>query len=784
MPTSLKSGSISKVRIAVEKQEQRRRRSTPLEKEERGHLTDHETAKEKGYTSYIAAELDANFSGPFVIGDGKTYGGYKNPPLTKGQKYDVIFGIVLTVGGVTTVAYRSFGILITVMGKTSVNVPGLAAGLAVFMVVIIIIIPVVIIMRKKRRRQGGETESFGTELHDRSTMPEFEHAEHELTKYESTVPIVPIKAGKEFSNLQDRIVNLSHLTPYVKSLRGERENEFKDEFEELPVGVVKSTKEAKKPENSALNRYKNIATYDHSRVILQPIGEEKSDYINASYIHGYDKEKAYIASQGPLPNSVAATWRMIWQKRCATIIMLTKLEEMGKKKCEQYWPSQGKKTYGPFTIQLAEEYKFTDYEKRILKVTLKGEVRTVKFFHFTAWPDHNVPKFACSLLEFRENVLKEIEYGKAPIMVHCSAGVGRTGTFIAIDYLIRQGKAEKKVNFYECVRKMREQRPNMVQNLGQYTHIHDAILEFFKIGITNIQSANFPEKYSDMIKMIPGRQTCQLQNQYSILGAFTDAIIPSERALANMGKNRNKDIIPDVLSRVVLTSLTDGWDDYVNAVYATGYGQKDTYIITQMPLPETMKDIWRIVHDTGISTIVMMNVVDDTDEFSTAVYWPQKTERMVFGPLVVEGLDVDNSNSDITVRSLRLSKMVRKGGKHVSDRMVRHFQLQTWPNGQPTPSSPESIVELLQMVEKWQQKVENKKILVQCRDGASQSGVFCLAHSVIEKVKVDHEVDVFQYLRLLRTSRSQLVNTYEQYKFIHEVVLKYLQGFDIYANFQ
>ncbi|XP_064626440.1 receptor-type tyrosine-protein phosphatase T-like [Lineus longissimus] len=793
MPKSLKTGSINNIRIAVEKQQKRRRRSTSLRKEEHDQLTDYEAAKKKGYPGYIAAELAANFSGPFVIGDGKTYGGYKNPPLTKGQKYDVIFGMVFTVGGQTTIAYRRYGNPITVGSvESSVNVVGLAAGVTVGVLVVlaVIIIPVVIIMRKKRGEKEEATESLPTQLHDITSpiiMPEFEQYEVPATKYrvsESTVPIVPPGAGKGCSNLQGRTIKLPDLTPYVKSIRGERAKEFKNEFDELPVNAVKSIKDAEKLENSALNRYKNIATYDHSRVVLQPVGEEISDYINASYIHGYDKEKAYIASQGPLPDSVTATWRMIWQERCDTIIMLTKLEEMGKKKCEQYWPSQGRKTYGPFTVQLAEEYKFTDYVKLILKVTLKGEVHTVKFFHFTAWPDHGVPKFACSLLNFRANVLKETEYGKAPILVHCSAGVGRTGTFIAIDYLIRQGKAEKKVNFYECVRKMREQRPNMVQNLGQYTHIHDAILEFFKIGITNIQSANFPKKYSDMIKMIPGRQTCQLQNQYSILDAFTDAISPSEPALANMSRNRKQGIVPDDQSRVVLTSLIDGWDDYVNAVYATGYGERDIYIITQMPLPETMKDIWRIVHDTGISTIVMMNVVDDTYEFST-VYWPQEGERVEYGPLVVEGLDEDTSNSDITARDLRLSKMADKGGKDgMSGRMVRHFQLQNWPDSQATPSSPESIVELLEMVEKWQQKVENKTILVQCLDGASQSGVFCAAHSVIEKVKVDHEVDVFQYLRLLRSNRPQLVNTYEQYKFIHEVVLKYLQGFDTYDNFQ
>ncbi|XP_064625032.1 receptor-type tyrosine-protein phosphatase T-like [Lineus longissimus] len=120
----------------------------------------------------------------------------------------------------------------------------------------------------------------------------------------------------------------------------------------------------------------------------------------------------------------------------------------------------------------------------------------------------------------------------------------------------------------------------------------------------------------------------------------------------------------------------------------------------------------------------------------------------------------------------------------MSGRVVRHFQLQNWPDGQATPASVEAIVDLLDKVEKWQQKVENKKILVQCLDGASQSGVFCAAHSVIEKVKVDQEVDVFQYLRLLRSNRQQLVNTYEQYKYVHEVVLRYLQNFDLYANFQ
>ncbi|XP_064624769.1 receptor-type tyrosine-protein phosphatase T-like [Lineus longissimus] len=778
MPDMLETGTVSKLYIAVEKVGGgRRKRSIPLREDEHNRLIDHDTAKEKGYTSYIAAELAADFSGPFVIGDGKTYGSYYNAPLEKGQSYDVIFGMAFTVGEMSTVAYRRYGRPIKVESKSNIGkVAGLAVGILVALAALIVL-AVIIYRRKSHGKKQRESKPFDEDVQGIMKTK----GDHEMDNLDLAAEPGPSTAGEVDSEGQEHSMPISGLIGYVKAIRGERAAEFTGEFESLPKNMVKSVEQAKEEANLPLNRYKNILAYDHSRVVLQPVGSQISDYINASFIHGYQGENAFIASQGPIPTTIPAMWRMIWQERCATVVMLTHFKEMGKPKCDQYWPDQGRTTYGPFTVQLAEEYKYTDYVKRILTVTLNEEVHTVKHFHFTSWPDHGVPKFACSMLNFRRQVFQETEYGKAPILVHCSAGAGRTGTFIGIDYLIRQGKAEKKVNFYECVLKMREQRPNMVQNVGQYAHVHDAILEFFKVGITYIQSAFYPEAYCNLIKPLPEQATCRLQQQYSIMKIFTDAIVPSDKAICHSSKNRNQYIVPDDMSRVVLSLPVSGWDDYVNAVYATGYGERDTYIITQMPLPETMKDIWRIVHDTGISTIVMMNVVDSE---LAPDYCPVERERLELGPLVVEGLATSTSNSDIVSRDFRISMMESKGDKgDMSGRLVRHFQLQNWPDGQPTPSSPESIVELLQMVEKWLQKVENKTILVQCLDGASQSGVFCAAHSVIEKVKVDHEVDVFQYLRLLRSNRPQLVNTYEQYKFIHEVVLEYLKGFETYANF-
>ncbi|KAF6028141.1 hypothetical protein EB796_013539 [Bugula neritina] len=220
---------------------------------------------------------------------------------------------------------------------------------------------------------------------------------------------------------------------------------------------------------------------DDSRVILERETEEESDFINASYISGYAPgSPKFIASQGPTAATIDDFWLMIWQQKTSSVVMVTNVVEERKHKCDQYWPddTSTELRYGDITVSMVSADEWADYMVRMLKVEKDGEVRTVKQYHYTSWPDHGVPDSMSPFIFFYKRVKIETAKTTTPIVVHCSAGVGRTGTFIAMNNLLEQAKVEERVNFHQCVKKMRTCRPSMVQTEDQYVFLHQVVSEY------------------------------------------------------------------------------------------------------------------------------------------------------------------------------------------------------------------------------------------------------------------------------------------------------------------
>ncbi|KAG2456168.1 PTPRH phosphatase, partial [Polypterus senegalus] len=275
---------------------------------------------------------------------------------------------------------------------------------------------------------------------------------------------------------------------------------FSEDYQSLrSVGTNQSTNAALLPGNKIKNRFTNVLPYDCSRVKLQK-GQENpcSDYINANFMPGYNSSKEFIAAQGPLPNTVANFWQMIWEQNVQAVVMVTNCEEGNRVKCEQYWPKDCKPcVYEDISVTTVSDTEMKEWTLREFNVkhvkTL--ESRIVKHFHFTTWPDHGVPVKTHSLIAFRELVRSFMNQltRNAPVVVHCrltplmvyfyiaiplsSAGVGRTGTFIALDYLLLQLSNEMAVSVYSCVQRMRKNRPLMVQTESQYIFLHQCLLE-------------------------------------------------------------------------------------------------------------------------------------------------------------------------------------------------------------------------------------------------------------------------------------------------------------------
>uniref|UniRef100_A0A3Q3EI83 protein-tyrosine-phosphatase n=1 Tax=Kryptolebias marmoratus TaxID=37003 RepID=A0A3Q3EI83_KRYMA len=272
---------------------------------------------------------------------------------------------------------------------------------------------------------------------------------------------------------------------YYRKQKADSNCGFAEEFEDLkPVGTGQSKTHALALDNKPKNRYSNVLP-DSSRVKLSIIhGSPNEDYINANYMPGYLSRKEFIAAQGPLPTTVSDFWRMIWEKNVHTLVMLTRCNEQGRVKCEQYWDS-GTKHYEDITVTTTseialEDWTIRDFDIKNVKTT---EVRSVRHFHFTAWPDHGVPETTELLISFRHLVREHMnQYSRhSPTVVHC-AGVGRTGTFIAIDRLIFQIERENVVDVYGIVHDLRMHRTLMVQTelQDQYVFLNQCALDIIR----------------------------------------------------------------------------------------------------------------------------------------------------------------------------------------------------------------------------------------------------------------------------------------------------------------
>ncbi|XP_026329243.1 receptor-type tyrosine-protein phosphatase N2 isoform X9 [Hyposmocoma kahamanoa] len=244
-----------------------------------------------------------------------------------------------------------------------------------------------------------------------------------------------------------------------------------------------ATVAALKPENTGKNRYPEVLPYDHSRVTLNTLSNHLgSDYINASTITDHDpRNPAYIAAAGPLAHTAPDFWQMVWEQGSVVMVMLTRLTENGNQLCHRYWPEEGSELYHIYEVHLVSEHIWCDdYLVRsfYLKNQCTGETRTVTQFHFLSWPENGVPSSTKALLEFRRKVNKSYRGRSCPIVVHCSDGAGRTGTYCLIDMVLnRMAKGAKEIDIAATLEHIRDQRVRTVATKQQFEFVLMAVAE-------------------------------------------------------------------------------------------------------------------------------------------------------------------------------------------------------------------------------------------------------------------------------------------------------------------
>ncbi|CAL1293665.1 unnamed protein product [Larinioides sclopetarius] len=285
-----------------------------------------------------------------------------------------------------------------------------------------------------------------------------------------------------------REVNVEKLDYYVNTDEGKAI--LFSEFLSIKGGKRRPWTVAEKPENLPKNRYDDLLAYDETRVVLKPRSYDDSDYINANYLDGYHHEKEYVATQGPLQNTTNDFWAMIWQLNIKKIVMLANLLEHGKPKVAKYWPDDTQ-AFGDIIVTKLSEHSMPEIQHvvRIFSLEKSGTVgfRIVRHFHFTGWPDLGVPSDRLSVLGLLQQVRKYLPDSTDPICIHCSAGVGRTGTIILMDSMIERAKEEGVVNFPERLDHMRVQRVDVVEKKEQYVFAHQGVNDLFQNSTETVE---------------------------------------------------------------------------------------------------------------------------------------------------------------------------------------------------------------------------------------------------------------------------------------------------------
>ncbi|CAL1577606.1 unnamed protein product [Knipowitschia caucasica] len=561
---------------------------------------------------------------------------------------------------------------------------------------------------------------------------------------------------------------------------------FREEFNSLPCYYHHgSFEEASREHNREKNRYPNILPYDHSRVVLSHIdGHPCSDYINASYIDGFKEKNKFIAAQGPKLETLADFWRMIWEQKTSTIVMLTNLKERKEEKCYQYWPDKGCWMYGNIRVSMDDVTVLVDYTVRKFCVQYQGTdglraPRLVTQLHFTSWPDFGVPFTPIGMLKFLKKVKNINPSYAGPIVVHCSAGVGRTGTFIVIDSMIDMMHMEQRLDVFGFVSRIREQRCQLIQTDMQYSFIYQALLEYYLYGDTELDVCSLEGHLHRLHNTRAPHDRMGLEEEFRKL---TNVRIMKENMRtgnlpANMKKNRVLQIIPYDFNRVIL-SVKRGQEftDYINASFIDGYRQKDYFIATQGPLSHTVEDFWRMVWEWRCHSIVMLTELKEREQEKCYQYWPSEGSK-TFGDYTVE-LTADTLCDTFSLKDLVVTYKTEKQSQH-----VRHFHFHGWPEI-GIPAEGRGMIDIIAAVQRQQQQSGNHPIIVHCSAGAGRTGTFIALSNILERVKAEGLLDVFQTIKSLRMQRPHMVQTVEQYDFCYRVVQDFVDIFSDYANFK
>ncbi|CAH8452471.1 unnamed protein product [Schistosoma turkestanicum] len=579
------------------------------------------------------------------------------------------------------------------------------------------------------------------------------------TKYKRIAPF-------HLSKNTYKAISSKEFRAHVNACHADDDAGFQAEFESLEQNMQTnwSTSVARSPENIAKNRYSNVLAYDHSRVTLKETGN-KSDYINANYVDGYHRRAAYIAAQGPIPSTFNDFWLMVWEQNSNVIVMISNFVERGRRKCDKYWPSSGHQTYGNISVRMVSEVVRAFFTVRVftvrhIKAKRGSKDRLVYHYQYTDWRDFDVPPSPLPVLKFVEASVAHWTFDKGPIVVHCSAGVGRTGTYICIESLIRQLKVEQAVSVRGFLEHIRQQRMKLVQTEQQYAFIHDALREYILYPSHSIRPLHFSD-YLRHLYELDSTGTSNLMKQFEMCMDFGCDTVGS---LHNGTPNVDQTKLP------ICTGTSDG--SGIDSSILHGFLNVCEYIVTRHPLGNNVTEFWKVVWDANSSLIVCLS------DQNLLPFWPDEIEQTrTIGWLHINFARMDQCNDSLARFQFLLT----------SDRedyalacTLLHFN--AWPSVDlENPYQSKIASDLLGLAthlanDDPEFSNSSAPIVLVDNTGGYRVGIFCAIRILINQFLNDLLLDVYFVFKMLCVQRPHLFRGYWDLEFVYTLMQYYLKN--------
>ncbi|KAL5108212.1 Receptor-type tyrosine-protein phosphatase mu [Taenia crassiceps] len=481
---------------------------------------------------------------------------------------------------------------------------------------------------------------------------------------------------------------------------------------------------------------------------------------------------------------------MVWQYNCQCIVMVTSLFEHARQQCERYWPAFSC-TFGAINVTSRDAISTAQYtirEFRVCKNDAPEVKRIIRQFQLDSWNKNGFPLIG-AVIELTAKLYAWRQGREGPIVVHCSDGSGRTGTFICINELldvIRRDEIGATVPLAQYALKVATSRPQMIDSVEQYVFIYTVLSEWVRSGgETSIPLSTLPKVLQQLQKPPEfgygiGHCASKYEAELALINRLVKPLTVGECAgghrIENRRKSRNVLIQPPERARPYLTTQDSGdANDYINAVFVDGYRAKNQYIVTQWPLMSTLSDFWCLVIDFQVSAIALLNSYVFGDQ-KYPIFWPTiKTANQStrFGPIGLELREV-YEETEVVPSAFLLS--IKKRGTSAfnpfmptrNDNVSRDVILlntKKWPMSSADETACDIIVQMAYLAREWNSITDaNSPILVVSNDGVSRVGVFCAVSTCMERILAQSEVDVFRAVEVVKQNRPQLVNDLVEYR--------------------